>query len=351
MKKIGKILSKAKPKQGLKLRHIVFLALILSTIIAALGSYAVSSLPSVKVYEKTVYKVSHNVDCSYNVMLYPNFIYDNASVIGMDKIAYLKLSKGVNVTCKYSVKSSKPISLIGTYGGAIYLEGEDMLPKKIGDLLVDEFENTATFTMYLNISQINGYIGTIEEETGLKNSKYDIRISPIINVNYTLAGISKKFSETITPNPIMVLDYGEKTITFKNLHGEKPVEEKETYTMPTYVNLMSWQIPVSRLKIFTYMTTIALTSATATMWAVIIRRKEVEEEYKTILEKYSDLIIKTTRKPPEKGRIELESFTDLLKISANLNKPILYTKANPEHIFWTIGNKETYTYISKSQNK
>jgi len=349
--KLGKFVSKVKPKHGLKRKHIVFLVIMFLTVFAAVASYTVSSLPTVKSFKKTIYKLSHNVDYNYTVMLAPNFIYDNASFIGMDKTAYLRIAREIIIDSKYYINSSKPVKVEGIYGGEIFLENSGVWSKKIGDLSSGKFKDKAFFTISINTTKIHKYISIVEDETGVKNTKYIVRIVPRFSVNYTFPD-GKTSSETIVSNFIVTFDYGGKVLDFGNTHEEYVRDKIETYSVPLYANFLAWQIPVDRLKVFTYMITLALAATLSTMWVSIIRSKEKEKEFKTILEKYDDIIIRTNKEPPlGMEEIRLENFKDLLKISANLNKPILYTYSNPKkkHIFWTIGNKETYTYVVEEE--
>jgi len=351
--KLSKFVSKVKPKGGLNRKHIIFLVIMFLTIIATMASYTVSSLPTIKTFKKTVYKLSHNVDYSYTVLIAPNFIYDNASLIGMDKIAYLRIAREVIVNGKYYISSSEPIKVRGTYSGEIFLENNGIWSKKIGDIPPGEFENQALFTISINTSEIQKYISIIEEETGVRSSKYVVKMVPRFAVNYTFPN-GKESSETIVSSFTVTFDYGRKVLSFGNIHEEYSRDKVETYSVPLYANVFAWQIPVDRLKVFTYMITLALASSLMAVWVSIVRTKEKEKEYKTILEKYDDIIIRTNREPPsEMEEIGLKNFKDLLKISANLNKPILYTHSNPKkkHIFWTIGNKEIYTYVVVEEEK
>ena len=338
-------------------RKTIVLAVLLAILIASIvGTIASSKVPVEVKSKKKLYILRHNFQYTYLVGLKPNILY-NKTAIGPGEVAYLPISKSVNITLNYWVDTSiKNIEVKGSVEGVIVVREEEGWVKEFESITPITF-NSTSYKMFFSIDleKIYGLINKISKETGSRSSTYTVEIKPEVTVVTKFS--QKEFKETLYPAFKIKIDYQSNSLKFE---GEKYTftRDKEIeLTKPNFIKVFYWPIPVAAMKIFSY-TALILSSLGLVSLAVAMFKSREISEVEHIFSKYEDILVKTNN--PSKylnEAVELKSFEDLVKIATNMGKPVFYTakrlSENVEHVFWVTDGKLTtkYTVTEKHQTR
>ena len=330
-------------------KKLLLTALLLILIVSAMGTIILSKIPVEVKREKTIYTLRHNFQYKYLVGLRPNTLY-NKTVIGPNEVAYLPMSKSVNVTLTYKIASSiKEVKVSGNIKGVIVVEEEKGWVKEIEPIIPKNFNSTSFSIMFfIDIEKVSSLVNKIGKETGSRSFLYTLKIKPEVNILTELP--YGKFEETYYPEFRIKIDHQNNVLKFE---GEKYTfvkDEKSETTRPNFIKAIYWYIPVAVVKVLSY-TALVVSSLGLMSLTVTAFKSKKTSEIERILLKYDDVLVNAVKPLKQLDEaIELNNFEDLVRIAANMSKPVFHTVKQRsevvEHIFWVTDGSLTLKYIT-----
>lgn len=221
-------------------------------------------------------------------------------------------------------------------------------------------QQTATTTLFLNTTQINELVKTVDGQIGTSTSQYNLMVKPEIyitaEINITQTGV-RTIYESFAPSLTIEFKKGTPNyISIESLEQTRPGTIDQTTITP-----LPW---VTNQRNASYTFCAAASSALAITALMYIKTKPTtppkpkEKPLKKILKEYKEIIAETTEEPPSKPKmttIKMATIEDLAKISEALMKPILYTQKPPTppkkettHTFYIIDNNTKYQYKTEA---
>ena len=326
---------------------LLFLLLILSLY----GVYYSQKMPEKEIKFVPAFNYSQKAVYDYKIIVKPNIVYDNRSVLRPNETPYISLVKFVNVSFTYwFVVEPKVVGLTNiTYDITCYLESPDnwkkiylKIPRKA--LNMDSSNVQISENLSFNMTNITKLIEAIREETAAFSEVYYLKIVPHISVS-TKIGL-KRVHEEFTPTMTISLLYSRNRLSFDGLthNDKKSIGEYQTiyFTNVRYIR-------------FTFYVLSTIFSVALIYHLQKIRkkrsRKSLIDDY---LKKYSDIIVESgdiVEKGPERTLVRVKSFEDLVKISDESVKPIIHREENGKHIFYVIDIDVRYEFLIEEMPK
>jgi hypothetical protein len=221
---------------------------------------------------------------------------------------------------------------------------------------VNSTKQTASTTLFLNITQIDELVKLIDGQIGTSTAQYSLTVKPIVNIaaKITVAEADvRTIHESFTHN--LTIEFREGTpnyISIESLEQTRRGTIDQTQTTP-----LPW-VPNQRNASYAFCA--AASSALAITGVIYMKTKPTtppkpkQKPLKKILKEYKELVAEATEEPPLKPdmtTIKMATMEDLAKISEALMKLILYTqkaskspKKETNHTFYIIDNKTKYQY-------
>ena len=304
--------------------------------------------------KEEIYTYTNNFKYDYSVNLVPNQ-YIDAQSLGMNETAYVTdLIDNINLNLHYNYNSNEKSTIKYTYdikgilNGVYTKDGEEqkiwskeyILKEPTETTVIDEkFEINEN--LVLDLKEQNNLVKNFEQEMELSiDAKYNIVIE--INTDTTIEdeNIPNATIETIS------IDLGKKTTTITGENNKndtqyvsKEVEtHSETSTVKTVFSIIGLVIS---LLIFRYVFT-----KTTVMNKT---RNEFRMELNRILRLCQDKIVQVSSKMEvdTTNVIDVKDFGEIVKVSEELFKPILYwiSSRDDEAWFTVMSHGVTYRYI------
>jgi len=309
----------------------------------------------------------HIGEYDYIAKLKTNLLYNQTTLKPDQGTLYTKIIDHINITFTYTFTCNYPtnITSIG-YQTNTELESPEKWTKNLNtaEMLnilqivntVNTTQQKAITTLFLNTTQIDELVGTIDGQIGTsKSSQYNLIVKPEIHIiaEITVAEADvRTIYETFAPS--LTIEFGKGTpsyISIENLEHTRPA----TIT-GTHQTFLQWVVNWRLASIIATVTTIPILAVT--MWFYLKTKPPPSPKpIKKIIAPHKELIAETTQTPPETTQtINIKTLEDLAKISEAIVKPILHkkepkTKGKTTHTFYILDNNTKYEYTTTTPNK
>lgn len=354
LKAKGNIAKKNRMRKSTKiLITLISLALLTYSLIALMGNFLISSDVNNK---KEIYSYTNKFNYNYTVHLMPNE-YTDTTTLNMGENAYVTdlidfidlninysylPDKTSNIDYKYSITSK----LVGVYSSngeeqniwnKEYVLVEEKSFNKASQNKIDIKEN-----IKLDLKEQNKLVKNFEQKMSMKlTAKYLVTLNVFTSTNIEDEKITNKYTSTIS------IDLGAKTTCIK---GDNNKEEKQfaTKNITTKKDVNTLQIFTGFIALIISIILFRKLSKTETTKLI---RNEYRLELNKILRICQDKIVQVSNKIEinTSNLIEVKDFGEIIKLSEELYKPILYWSSKEEEESWfcVVSNSVTYRYILK----
>lgn len=347
----------SKKKRIRKSTRYFYIAIVTVMFVCSCG-YILSSICKNKttIKNETIYSYTNKFKYNYNVNLIENEYIDEPT-LGMEENAYITdLIDNIDLKINYQYQGDKEtivnydyevvgkIQGIYTYNGTeqrIWTKKYAVLEKQEkqtenGNILIDE-------NLKLNLSSQNDLVKQFEKQMGMT---IDAKFILTLNVNTTTIVEGKSVTNKYT-TPISI-DLGKKTTS---ILGENDKEETQYISKEIEVtnNNQEIQIVISLIVLFL---SVLIYKYILTKTQPINKIKNIYKyELNRILRLCQDKIVQVSTQPDVTATtiIDVKDFGEIIKVSEELFKPILYwaSKDIDEAWFYVMSNSVTYRYILK----
>lgn len=334
-------------------RYFIIFSIIAASILvtSSVGYYVNSRKQTEIVHERRLYAYTNIGEYSYNASLYPNLIYNVSYLLPGQGLIYSEITNLVRVDFEYRLSSGNPISnLVIEKDHYFVLESPDKWRKEISFEDAEKYFNyssdSRSLTFYFNETLMSEIVNTIDYETGLRSSRYNLVVRNEVTVTASInqLSIDDYFEPELT---ITVVKGGEtgSVIEFSSLritdNNEITRYEKEVFE--NVKNRKTWYLGSIILSLF-------LLSCGLIRVMNIKTKLSIEMELQKIIEPHKEIITTSIESPPITRNIVIYmNFEDLVKTSEMIGKPIIREKDS--YLFYLLDSdtlyKFEYTQISQ----
>jgi len=326
---------------------IIFFFLIFS----AFNANAIDEKPEINIKTTVTFAYSQNGDFDYIIYLTDNMVYDGRTTIKPvdNLIAFRDIVDHIDASFTYNFYSTKTASITGDYILTALIK-TDMWSKKFtlasgkfNDSFNEDF--SVDYLYYENVTKL------INAETGVTAS------NPQLIIECNIYNLRVKSSEYIfDPDRFihsMSVSLNENTIDLsdnlkKEMSGVKTTEEK-IYSSEGNKEIDQWTANayffIIIIIIFSFITK-----------GDVVKLNEIEKQVKKINKKYNEWIVEVDEPPKRPLGTEIintKSIEDLMKISEELGKPMIYYGSNHEgtHTYYVLDETAHYRYVLYDKEK
>ena len=320
--------------------------------ISTINLFSILSKDNVVNNKKEIYSYTNKFDYKYEVNLLKNKFIDE-STLGMNKVAYVtQLIDTIDFNINYNYSGNKQTdikykySVIGKLEATYNREEEEQKIWEKEYILKEETSNVSNNgkikikeNIELDLKQQNNLVKDFEQRMGMTlDAKY------IINVKVN--SLAEVEGENINNNYIstIIIDLAKKTT---KIDGENDKEETQ------YVTKENREVKqVNPLKVIIDIVFIILSLSVLKYLGrtknINTIRNEYRQELNKILRICQEKIVKVRNKPivKQENIVEVKDFGEIIKLSEELFKPILYWESKEEEAWFIVmSNDIIYRFI------
>ncbi|MBR3163471.1 MAG: hypothetical protein IKF17_05180 [Clostridia bacterium] len=306
-------------------------------------------------FTKEVYRYTDKFHYDYKINLVNNKYMTNNDVVDKNLAYVTDLIQNINLDLNYEYSASKQSDLNYTYWvegkmqvvytkngeeQKIWEKSEKLLKEKTEKVSSDNFKIKEK--LELDLKEKNKILNDFKQQLGMTiDAKYTVTLKVKVSTNVEEKEVIDEFS------PVINVDLAEKTT---KLSGENDTERTEYISKEYKVTEQQITIIIIIDGIITLIAVILLIHA--------LRAKSINKiknpykyELNRLLKICQDKIVEVSTKPNDEELevIFVNDFGEIVKISEELFKPILYynKKENEEAWFSVMSGKTSYRYILK----
>lgn len=335
--------------------------LIVTGILVLVSTYAFISELAVTKYENqviTTFSANNKADISYEVYLKPNSLYEER-ILEKGKMAITQYVDYIGINCSYEYNSPQKADISGSYeilaDVECYSTQQDsqvtiwkrtfILQPKTGFEKTQSQRLNIFQSLDIPLSQYNDFVKVISDESGI-----NAQTKMTIYMNISAKAVSEEgiVEDILSPSMIVPLN-----VNYFNIEGtleqEKPMSIEKTVQVP---------VPVDYTRVYFMIAADVLLLAALVCILVFTRGIEAdprERLLKSVFNKHGDRMVALKSEIDEsvEYRYEVNSIEDLVRISDEVEKPIIYrysedhNKINRFYVvherelyFWDVGNRD-----------
>lgn len=231
---------------------------------------------------------------------------------------------GINMLMTIAVETPVWTKTLGTVGATAYV--------------VDGITGTVSASYALNVSNVTGLVASIEKQTGYQPSAYSVELSPSIGASVVVGtnGTSFNYLDPLT------LNFSAGQITPSHLFASQFGSYSPGGGDPTVRTF-----PVLPVGILT-----GALAGIAVLGYLTYRsyRRDAGPDLEAITRPFQEAIVDTATPPPAGSRVEVPTWTDLVKVADTLGVPILRVRSgggassDGRALFYVLSDGLAYVY-------
>ncbi len=311
------------------------------------GCYSFIRMPLTRYSNNVDLRYTQSADYSYTAYVKPSLLYDNRTEIGEGEPLYTKLVEQLNVTLLYTLtQNPSPIEMDDIellYGASASLSGGDWI--KIYHMASMKKEAPAFTEIYtLNVTEIEGIVDTIGEETGARSYAYTYEIKPniILDASEGNNTIVQEFT------PIITIKFEGGQITFEGLSSSKPGSVTHLETEIATWSLLGYPVEVKDMRGLSLIASIPLAFLLYVSMGHVLRERASRSFIDMLSGDISDRIVEA-KEPPErieKSTMRVDSMEDLARVAEEAFKPIIHHG----DVFYVLDGDMRYEFSMVNEN-
>ena len=303
----------------------------LLTLFSMLSVYFTHQLPTEDIKTTTLATYQHVGTYDYTAKLRSNIIYNQTELKPGQGLLYTAITEYINTTFSYTFESSQEANITIEYKIDVIFPTWGKAFNIVPQTKINSVGNSTKFSnnYLVNITSLQELKKTLEEETRIRVSDYNITIRPEIHTiaNNNIATIDEYF----TPTMAMTFRHGNPEGNYISTTGlEHTRPNAITDTVYIYVPGVLEQQYASYIFCFATLSLLVVTiwAYTKALKPSVKPKKSMEE----IVAPYEEVIAESAGEPSYKGRtaiITMKSLEDLVKVADWLGKPVLSCEKAP----------------------
>ena len=329
------------------LRIAVIAILGIIVIVSAYGAYATYQQPTTTEESVPIIEYAHTGTFNYIVYLKDNTVYNTSILYPGQGNIFKKITDYINTSLAYRFFCDQPADIDGTYELIAQIQ-TDMWEKEYVIIPQSAFSSTnskqASFNadFSINHTSFEDIVYQINDETGV--TAQDTTLIMKFDIDITAETTNGVISESFTPS--LNVSLGGNIIEIKgdlSQYSSGVLEETEEIVQPGSIEQsISWGLTSIVFLIILAVFLMFIKSDEAAFG-------KTDKRMRKILKKYGEWIVETEKLPTiEDAKIvPMKSLDDLVKISEELGKPIIYVTSDKDkkHTFYVFDEAMSYQYI------
>ena len=304
--------------------------------------------------KKAIYSYKNKFNYNYDVILKDNKYMEKTFPKNTKKNYVTDLIDNISLNLNYDYEGSKnsdilyKYKVIGKIAGVYSKDGEEVNIWEKDYNLKDEVSKNVKSEKFsikenldLNLSEQNNLVKEFEDEMQISlDTKYIVML--IVDTETTIDGEKVKNQYTSS----VAIDLGKKVTA---ISGENDLEKEEYVSkdVSTKENVNKFSVVINGLLLVASVCTFVFVMSRETANIV---RNDYRQELNRILRLCQDKIVEASSNPIADANniIDVKDFGEMIKVSEELYKPILYWYSdNEEAEFSVISSNMVYRYILK----
>lgn len=328
--------------------YLIMGVLIVGLLLSSINTYGMYQQPH-SVQDSIIdFSYMQRASFDYTATLQNNTVYGTTTLRPGQGVLFKRIVDSIDASLSYSVQVPKSLSIEGTYGiqarlVTSYWEKQYTIVP-VTTYATTSNENAFTARFPIDVHQYESIVQSINSETGVNAADPKLIIQSTITMRMQNEG--KLIAESFRPS--LTIPLNKNTIEFSNnlTQTQRGVQMKtiEVENQDVGEQQTNWSAA-----------TIVLLGGTIAFPLLVNRGSdsvsELEKTKKKLLKKYGEFIVQVQHKPDVIGAksIAISSMDDLVKVSEELGKPVLYKNPNDndEHSFYVVDNNMVYYYQLK----
>ncbi|MDP5274389.1 DUF5305 family protein [Chengkuizengella axinellae] len=311
--------------------------------------------PTTIVEESIDNKIVQSTSFEYKANIIPNILYPDGGTIDPGITILPKITESILIHIKSSVSVNQPVEIDHNNQVKLVIKAKELWQKEIPLTSIGQASLTETpenETLLLNdeykidLESIISFIESVEEETGISVSSYQLNIVP------NLSGVINYNSNEIPLNSEAYINFEYTTNNIKFVESNEVLEEETLINktvIPQYFQLISLNIPYPLLRVF-----FSVLSFGIILYFLLYiqnklkhRRKSISEATK-IDKKYTKRFINVKEKVNtlNKSMLKIESMKALMQIVDEKDLPIFrfHDGIKNTTMYFLIDDQYIYSY-------
>lgn len=283
--------------------------------------------PGVEEQEKSIYEYSNKATANYKVHLKPNNLY-KGTTMEEGQMYITEFVDQISTNFNYNLTGESPAEITGKYSVSAQVsgfinEGEKKINVWVKDfpLIVNKniISSDGTLTIKenikLNLNEYNTFVTEIKEA-----SKLTVQSVLTLKMDVEVKGTTEKgtFEEMVSPNLTIPLN-----VSMFEISGNSNVDNPGSIDETIMV-----QLPVDKKQVILYGVILGILCVLAIFMLVFTKGitaiDPLEKELKKIIKKHGDRLVALIYDIDVTSNRSVRSFEDLVRISDEMGKPILY---------------------------
>ena len=312
-------------------KAIILLSLFaLLSLFSMLGVYFTHELPTEDIETTTLLTYKHVGTYDYTAKLSSNVIYNQSELKPGQGTLYTEITEYINTAFSYTFESSQEANITVEYKIDVIFPSWSKAFSIVPQTKLNSVGNSTKFSnnYLVNITSLQELKGTLEQETRIRVSDYNVTIRPEIHTiaNNNIATIDEYFTPTMT----MTFRHGTSEGNYISTTGlehtiPNAITDTEIIPIPGVMNqrYMSYG--------FCFGTLSALVVTIGVYTKTVKPSPKPKKSMEEIVAPYEEVIAESAGEPSYKGQIAIitmKSLGDLVEVADLLGKPVLsYEKA------------------------
>ncbi|MFS0689419.1 DUF5305 family protein [Sporosarcina sp. 179-K 8C2 HS] len=280
---------------------------------------------------------------AYKATMSPNILYPEGGTVDVGDTLFKKITAAIPLDLKTIIKSEEEVLAKGTYDIQLIVKAGDIWQRTYPLQSKQTFEQkgkdiSVIDNVYkIDLTQLNAFITQVEEETGVRQSQYDLEVVPTIHGVIQYADMERELQ--VQDKLIFHYLYDEiKLASEKSFTTAVQFNESETTANP--FSLLELTLPLITVRITTTVLSVILLLSIIFSFKYLDtgRVRPVKSESEKLNKKYGSRMIRISQLIDFTGKtvIPFDTFKSLLKIADEKEQPIF---------FYENGNDRSQLYL------
>lgn len=310
---------------------------------------------NMKTSTKEIYKYTNKFNYDYKVNLISNKYMTNEEINDKNLAYVTDLIDNIKLNLNYDYSANKnseikcAYSVIGLMQAVYEKNGEEQKIWEKEETILKEKEITSASDniqiaekLKLDLKEKNELINNFKQQLGMSiNAKYTVKLKLKVTTNIEGQEVENEIS------PFINIDLAEKTT---KISGENDIENSE-YISKEY-KITEKTSPAKMIVYIILIIASIIVLRRVSMFKIAnVVRNEFKYELNRILKICQDKIVQVSTKPNDEEIevVYVKDFGEIVKVSEELFKPILYynVQENEEAWFSVMSGKTSYRYVLK----
>ncbi len=331
-------------------RNIITIALTLIIVLSALSAVATYKEPITQTQKETTLSYSHLGKFDYIAYLKNNTVYNKTQLNPGEGKIFRKLTESLNGSFTYTFNCNQNTQINGQYRLSAQLQ-TDIWTKTYTLIPTTTIPNnnqaTFTTTFPINYTHYEDIVTNINNETGV--TAQDRTLNYIFDIYISAQTANETITDTFQPQ--ISIPLGNDIINIDSELSQSENEQRQQTTKTQKPGSIDQSITLAAISTLFLIILILFNLFTE---STLSNRELTLKEIKKIKKKYGEWIVETQQIPTTKNTetIQVNNLDDLVKLSEELGKPIIYTHTQDDtHIFYVLEDTIHYQYTLSKNGK